>query len=252
MTQPHRAAGLFGLLTLVLLVGCDSGSAPPKSAAAKTDAIDAKKVEPAKTETKVEAKAPTPVPEPAPTTAVEPVPTPPEPVPPAVVVDPAAVGDPPPVEPAAADAGAAVDDVAADAADDGADSSDAPEPPSAVAAGDGSSPISLGPDAELLRLVLAHDVVNRQPVDPATTFPAGQKVSLFIEARNETGEDIGIQVTWEDVKSGRRSPPVGVVISPRKLHRTRSYRTMKKPGEYRCIVLGDDDRELAVLPFTIE
>jgi hypothetical protein len=120
-----------------------------------------------------------------------------------------------------------------------------------VAAG-GTTPISLGPNAEILRLVLAKDVVDRQPVDPGTSFPSGTKVNVFIESRNQSEADISLQVTWENVKSGRRSPPVGVKIPVRKLNRTRAYRTLKLVGEHRCILLDDSGKELAVLPFTIE
>ncbi|MCA9711845.1 MAG: hypothetical protein KDK70_38770, partial [Myxococcales bacterium] len=91
------------------------------------------------------------------------------------------------------------------------------------------------------------------PVDPSTTFPEGQKVNIFIESRNEGEEPLAVRVTWETVSSGRRTPPTGVAIGTRKLHRTRAYRTMRKAGSYKVIVLAaDDDRELAVLPFTIE
>ncbi len=127
----------------------------------------------------------------------------------------------------------------------------APPTPAVVASG-AATPIALGPNAELLKLVLAHDVVNRQPVDPATTFASGTKVNLFIEARNESEAEQKIWVTWENVASGRRSPPVPVAIPVRKLNRTRAYRTLKLKGAHRCIVLGEGERELAALPFTIE
>jgi len=112
--------------------------------------------------------------------------------------------------------------------------------------------IPVGPEAELLRLVLAHDVVGRQPVDPAVSFPNGQKVSLFIEARNEGEQAQEVRVTWEDVATGRRSPPVRVAIPQTSLHRTRAYRTLSRPGDYLAVVMDTEDQELAVMPFTIE
>jgi outer membrane biosynthesis protein TonB len=236
---PQRLASL---LALVLLVACDGGAAGSKASstksAAKTDPvktapakIEPAKIEPAKVEpTKVE---PTPVPEPV---KVEPMPEPakvePTPVPEPVAVEPTPVPEP-------GDGGSVV-----------AEPSEPAEPTPAVSGG--STPISLGTDAEILKLVLAKDVVNRQPVDPGTSFPSGTKVNLFIESRNESEADIQLSVTWENVASGRRSPPVGVKIPVRKLNRTRAYRTLKLQGEHRAILIDESGKEIAALPFTIE
>jgi hypothetical protein len=229
-TTPHRLSGLFAL---VALVACDDGAAatsktaaPAKTASAKPEPVK-KAIEPAKQGVEPAKAEPAKI-EPAKIEPAEPAKA--EPIEPANVaaVEPTEVAAVEPAEPAE------------------------PAEASAVAAGDGSSPIALGPDAELLRLVLAKDVVNRQPVEPGTTFPSGQKVNLFIEARNEGDTDHSLRVTWENVASGRRSPPVPVAIPVRKIHRTRAYRTLKIKGEHRAIVLGADDKELAVLPFTIE
>jgi hypothetical protein len=234
---PHRLSGLFALL---VLVACDGGAAPkdaPSKVAAKKAEPAKKTVEPAKVEpAKIEpAKVEPAKIEPA---AVEPAKVEPAVVEPAVVepavVEPAAV-EPAKVEPAVEPAVEPVE----------------PAEP-AVAAGDGSTPIALGPDAEILRLVLAKDVVDRKPVDPGTSFPSGTKVNLFIESRNEGETDLSLRVTWENVATGKRSPAVGVKIPVRKLNRTRAYRTLKIKGAHRCIVLGEGDKELAALPFTIE
>ena len=245
----HR---LLGLLGLVLVVACDDGGAA-KTEAKKAAAPPAKTAAPS-------ADPPAATPRDAPTkvAAADPIvePTPSEPTPSEPTPSEAADGGDAPAEPAADDPGEAPGDVVPPDEGDDDDDDDA-----SAGSGSGSAMvataaevngITLGEEAELLRLVLAHDVVDRQPVDPAVSFPAGQKVSLFIEARNESSDEQSVQVTWEVVSSGRRSPPSTVAIPTRKLHRTRAYRTMKKPGEYRCIVLGADDRELAVIPFTIE
>lgn len=242
----HR---LLGVLGLFLLVACDDGgskteakkaAAPPAKTStskpnAKADAKDAASPEAPKV------AAATPTPPAAPTPEVAP-PTDPPPA--------ADGGEAPPAEP--------VDDTAAPeelvpeepVADEGGET-EGDEGAAKVATEAEVNGVTLDDDAELLRLVLAHDVENRQPVDPATSFPAGHKVNLFVEARNESGAEQSVRVTWETVGSGRRSPPTTVRIPTRKLHRTRAYRTVKRPGEYRCIVLGEDDSELAVIPFTI-
>ncbi len=253
-----------GLLVLVLLLGCDNGSAKqaPKAKAAvtvkqahgagsKTPAGKAVTPSPTKAAAEVDAKAGAPPVEPPPTepaAVADAPPTEPPAVadapptePPAVAdtppAEPAAVADPPPAEPAAVADPPAVESAAGVAATAG----------SAEVGG-----IALGEGAELQRLVLAHDVVKRQPVDPATSFPTGQKVSLFIEARNQSGGEKSVKVTWENTKTGRRSGPTTVRIPERKVHRTRAYRTMKKPGDYRCIVLGEGGTELASLSFTVQ
>jgi hypothetical protein len=230
---PQRLASL---LALVLLVACDGGAkaSPTKSSPAKTDPAKTApaKIEPAKVEpAKVE---PAPMPEPA---KVEPTPVP----------EPAAV------EPAKAEPAAVEPTPVAEPGDGGsvvAEPSEPAEPTPAVSGG--STPISLGTDAEILKLVLAKDVVNRQPVDPGTSFPSGTKVNLFIESRNESEADIQLSITWENVASGRRSPPVGVKIPVRKLNRTRAYRTLKIKGDHRAILIDGSGKEIAVLPFTIE
>lgn len=244
---------LCGLLTLaVALGGCDSGkdgkAAPAKKAASanagpQKAGADAK-AKPAGGDAKVEAVA-------KPAVAGTPTAAPPADTPPTEVAAPEVppTEEPPaevaPEEPAADDPTAA-----AEAADPEADKP--ADAPAAVAAGGAEvNGIALTGDAELLRLVLAHDVENRQPVDPAVSFPAGQKVSIFIEARNGEEEQF-VQVTWETVKTGRRTSPVSVKIPHRKLHRTRAYKTLKRAGEYRCIVLDSAGEELAAIPFTIE
>ncbi len=227
-TSPHR---LSGLLALTILVACDSSSAAPKGAP------------PAKAE--VGNKA-------APASA-EPAKAEPANAEPANV-------EPANAEPANAEPSDPVDEVADPSPSDPVEPSDPAEPsdlveptePAGPTPGEAFSPVSIGSNAKLLKLVLAHDVVKRQPVDPATTFASGTKVNLFIEASNESDADIRLSVTWENVKSGRRSPPVPVTIPVRDLHRTRAYRTLKLVGEQRVIVLGEDGEELAVLPFTIE
>ncbi len=253
-TRSHR---LSGLLALLMLVACDSGGkdASPKTAKAATsksaDAKGAKKAAPSKAAPAKAAPAkaapakaaPQPVePTPTPTTAAPVDPTPVEPTP-----DEPTPAEATPTEPTPAEA-TPTEPVAEPP-------TDLPPPAGSTATATGAeltTPISLGPDAEILRLVLAHDVVKRQPVDPSTTFPEGQKVSLFVEARNEGEEPLRVRVTWENVATGRRSPPTNVAIGLRKLHRTRAYRTMRKAGSYKAIVLGEGDVELAVMPFTVE
>ena len=70
--------------------------------------------------------------------------------------------------------------------------------------------------------------------------------------RNESDADIQLQITWENVASGRRSPPVGVKIPVRKLNRTRAFRTLKIKGAHRAILIDESGKEIAALPFTIE
>lgn len=238
---------LAGLLALVLVVACDGGASSSKASPTKADAAksgpaktDPVKTAPAKAEpTAIEpAKVePAPVPEPA---KVEPTPVEP------AKVEPTAVAEPAAVEPTPVPAGNP-----GDPGDLGAAEPDEPAEPTPAVSG-GGTPISLGADAEILKLVLAKDVVNRQPVDPGTSFPSGTKVNLFIESRNESEADIQLSITWENVASGRRSPPVGVKIPVRKLNRTRAYRTLKIKGEHRAILIDDTGKEIAVLPFTIE
>jgi len=256
-SRSHR---LSGLLALLMLVACDSAGKdaspkPAKAAASKSaGAKGAKKAAPTKAAptkaapTKadpvpVEAKAMPTEPPPTEVAKVEPPvePTPAEPTP--------AEATPVPTEVAPAEVDTPPDEPVAEPP------ADLPPPAGSTATATGAeltTPIALGPNAEILRLVLAHDVVKRQPVDPSTTFPEGQKVSLFVEARNEGEEPLAVRVTWENVATGRRSPPTNVAIGVRKLHRTRAFRTMRKAGSYKAIVLGEGDVELAVLPFTVE
>ena len=243
-----RSYCLSGSLALLLLAACDSGSkdaaATPKSAAAQaaSKTVDAPK--PAEVTPPgggVEPGAAVPseaVPSGAEPSAAEPSEAVPSAAEPSEVV-PAAV------EPSAESPTESPTEIAAPVA---------PSGPAPTATGaELTTPVSLGPDAEIQRLVLAHDVENRQPVDPATTFPAGQRVNLFIESRNEGEEPITVRVTWENTETGKRTPPTNVVIGTRKLHRTRAYRTMRRAGSFKAIVLAaDDDTELAAMPFTVE
>ena len=278
-----RFARFSGLLALCLVVACDSGAdAKPKSSKAPASkAASAKaggKKTPAKAKTREVAKATPTSTDPAGASAVRPsgeptstpsdgAATPSDPATPTAEAEPTAIDPATPTaeaDPAAADPATptaeaeptAIDPAADPAADPDAESTTPTEaePGSPVTAtgAELTTPIPLGPDAELLRLVLAHGMENRQPVDPATTFAEGTRVNLFIESRNEGEEPLSVRVTWENVKTGRRSPPTGVVIGKRKLHRTRAYRTMRKAGSFKAIVLDADDQELAVLPFTIE
>lgn len=274
-----RFARFSGLLVLCLVVACDGGAdAKPKSSKAPASkAASAKaggKKTPAKAKTREVAKATPASTDPAGASAVRPsgeptsTPsggsvTPSDPATPTAeaeptTIDPAtptAEADPTAADPATPTAEAdptAIDPAADPAAEPTTPTEAEPGSPVTATGAELTTPIPLGPDAELLRLVLAHGMENRQPVDPATTFAEGTRVNLFIESRNEGEEPLSVRVTWENVKTGRRSPPTGVVIGKRKLHRTRAYRTMRKAGSFKAIVLDADDQELAVLPFTIE
>ncbi|MCH9688088.1 MAG: hypothetical protein K0V04_42045 [Deltaproteobacteria bacterium] len=261
-----------GLLALVMVVGCDDGSkrAPKNAAAANTPARKSTKAAPklgpkpttdvkaATTPAKDNKAGATPT-EPAPSgeaVPTEPVPSdegkaeavPTEPVP----SDEGKAEAAPPTEATPTEATPTEEPPTEATPTEATPTEEPAETGTVTATGSEVNGIAIGTDVELKRLVLAHDVVKRQPVDPSTTFPEGQKVSLFVEAVNTSGEEVSVRVTWENTATGRRTAPTTVRIPDRKLHRTRAYRTMRKAGSYRCIVLGDGDQELASLAFTVQ
>ena len=113
-------------------------------------------------------------------------------------------------------------------------------------------PWVLGERVSIERMVLAEEIEKRLPVGEGDRFSEGQRVQLFIEASNRSETETTISVAWENTADGRRSPATTVRIGRGKVYRTRAYRTMRRAGSYRALVMDVEGEQIAAFPFTIE
>ena len=104
------------------------------------------------------------------------------------------------------------------------------------------------------RLIIARGVSGREPVDPTTTFTAGDsdRIYAFVEVTNadRTRSEVFVSFVKEgETERGRISLNVGA--SPR--WRTWAYtRLASSPGNYEAIVRDARGEEIARAPFTVE
>src|SRR5690606_35550047 len=133
-----------------------------------------------------------------------------------------------------------------------ADQDPVEDPVEAAPSNSAEQDMHLSDDIEIVRALLAAGIEDHEPAGEASSFPAGTKVSLYFEFRNESDSEAGVRVAWRDEANGRMSPATMVRIARSKSHRTRAYRTMKNPGRYTAVVMySDSDAVLVELPVTI-
>jgi len=114
-----------------------------------------------------------------------------------------------------------------------------------------SSPV-IAP-AFVRRAALARQVVDREPVDPTTTFSAnGEPLYAFFAFTNPSNEDLDIQVRF--VRPNGSSIPAITLHVPASARRFRSWaytRGAQRPGVWTAVAETSDGTEIARLPFTI-
>lgn len=103
------------------------------------------------------------------------------------------------------------------------------------------------------RLVVAHDVVDREPVVRESTFEAGRdRVFAFVEARN-AGADAGAVHIYFEGPTGQRVGDIGLdVPGAQRRWRTWGYsRNVSTPGTWEAVVVDDDGHVLAREAFEV-
>ncbi len=101
-----------------------------------------------------------------------------------------------------------------------------------------AAPASNVAGVTLKRAVFAKRIVDREPVELATSFSRAEtpKVWVFLELENATQDPLTLDVRWE---SSVGPSPHGVQLSVPKAKRWRTQAfisTDKKPGKYRCVI----------------
>lgn len=139
------------------------------------------------------------------------------------------------------------------------------EPPAAEAAQPDAAPGSadvyvrpvIHPDVmenfRILRFSLAEDVVDREPVMVSSSFRRDSgPMHVFLEVRNETGEDIQLFVGFRPASVPQRGGGVSLTIPPSPRYRTRARsNTRRAVGEWVCEIMDERQRVLATQRFWI-
>jgi hypothetical protein len=109
----------------------------------------------------------------------------------------------------------------------------------------------LDADLRVKRLVIAHGVKNREPVEPAATFTAGERIYAFIEVGNPAAVVSEVRVSFARVGGKERgSVRLEVGASPR--WRTWSYtQQAREAGEWEAIVRDGNGDVIARQRFTV-
>ncbi|MCK4304916.1 MAG: DUF2914 domain-containing protein [Candidatus Eisenbacteria sp.] len=103
---------------------------------------------------------------------------------------------------------------------------------------------------ELTRAIIARSVVDREPVDPGTVFPADVgRVACFTQIQSAASQTHIIHVWyWKDQEMARVELPV----------RSLSWRTWSTKrilsewvGPWKVVILDPDGTELGTLPFEV-
>jgi hypothetical protein len=115
-------------------------------------------------------------------------------------------------------------------------------------------PPTIVKDADLYvkRIVIAHDVNDREPVDPASTFSKSEdRIYAFVEVGNRDALDSEIYVSFvRDGGSDNEGVRLRVGAAPR--WRTWAYTAIAKtPGRWHAVVKNADGDELARAPFDV-
>jgi hypothetical protein len=115
-------------------------------------------------------------------------------------------------------------------------------------------PPTIVKDADLYvkRIVIAHDVNDREPVEPASTFSKSEdRIYAFVEVGNRDALDSEIYVSFvRDGGSDNEGVRLRVGAAPR--WRTWAYTAIAKtPGRWHAVVKNADGDELARAPFEV-
>ena len=105
------------------------------------------------------------------------------------------------------------------------------------------------------RLIVATGVAQREPTGAADVFELGESPRLyaFIEAVNETGEPVALEITFEPER-GESAGHVSVEVPARAPRfRTWAYtRHIYREGRWEAVVRAPDGRVIARRPFDVE
>jgi hypothetical protein len=109
------------------------------------------------------------------------------------------------------------------------------------------------PNLRILRFALAEDVVDREPVMVSSSFRRDSgPMHVFLEVRNETGEDIQLFVGFRPASVTQRGGGVSLTIPPSPRYRTRARsNTRRAVGEWVCEIMDEHQRVLATQRFWI-
>lgn len=109
------------------------------------------------------------------------------------------------------------------------------------------------PNLRILRFALAEDVVDREPVMVSSSFRRDSgPMHVFVEVRNDTGEDMQLFVGFRPASVPQRGGGVTLSIPPSPRYRTRARtNTLRSVGEWVCEIMDERQRVLVTQRFWI-
>jgi hypothetical protein len=112
----------------------------------------------------------------------------------------------------------------------------------------------VGPAVTVVRLLVARDVSEREPVGTASEFAVSDTSHLFafMEVSNERGETTDVTVAWVDSATGKTERSYDLTIGASKRWRTWARAAApKQPGAWSIVLTDDSGNQLASTDFTM-
>lgn len=109
-------------------------------------------------------------------------------------------------------------------------------------------------EVHVTRFVLAHDVMDREPLDESDVFTTEtEQIFAFVELENATGEPYAFRVHFEPAEGPEMPYGVKLTVNTSPRYRTWAWTKIRRAkGRYRAVLRTLDGEEIASREFDID